>query len=151
FSRDWSSDVCSSDLVTLGSMSGVPTEVQVGVNPNADSQRQALERDRRRLEEEREKIEQLMIFLQRNPAKAGGGLGERVSLTHAKTLGELALVGEKEQALADELKLLEGATIEAKRQFWDGVQLRIGKRSLTLLEDFPGGRALLRDDEVVVS
>lgn len=135
---------------TLGSMAGTPTEIQVGLNPNADSQRQILERERRRLEEDRDKLEQLIVFLQRNPAKAEGGLGERVSLTHAKTLGELALVGEKEQALADELRLLEGATIEARQQFWDGVQLRIGKRTHTLLEDFPAGRALLRDDEVVI-
>ena len=134
----------------LGSMAGTPTEVQVGVNPNADSQRQALDRERRRLEEERDKLEQLMIFLQRNPEKAAGGVGERVSVTHAKTLGDLALLNEKEQALADELRLLDGATIEARRQFWDGVQLRIGRRALTLLEDLPGGRALLRDDEVVV-
>lgn len=135
---------------TLGSMTGTPTEIQVGLNPNADSQRQTLERERRRLEEDRDKLEQLIIFLQRNPAKAEGGLGERVSLTHAKTLGELALIGEKEQALADELRLLEGATIEARRQFWDGVQLRIGKRARTLLEDLPAGRALLRDDEVMI-
>jgi uncharacterized protein (DUF342 family) len=135
---------------TLGSMAGAPTEVQVGVNPNADSQRQALERERRRLEEERDKIEQLMIFLQRNPDKATGGLEERVSLTHAKALGDLALLNEKEQALADELRLLEEATIEARQHFRDGVQLRIGKRSRTLLEDLPAGRALLRDDEVMI-
>ena len=135
---------------TLGSMAGVPTEIQVGVNPNADSQRQELERERRRLDEERGKLEQLMIFLQRNPDKAADGLGERVALTHAKALGELALIHEKEQALADELRLLEGATIVARRQFWDGVQLRIGKRSRVLLEDFPAGRAVLRDDEVVI-
>lgn len=135
---------------TLGAMVGTPTELQVGVNPNADSLRQALERERRSLEEERGKLEQLIIFLQRNPAKAAGGVGDKVSLTHAKTLGELALIDEKERALADELKMLEGATIEARRQFWDGVQLRIGKRSRTLLEDYPGGRALLRDDEVEI-
>ncbi len=134
----------------LGSMAGVPTTIQVGLNPHAESQRQALSKERQRLTDEKAKIEQLIIFFQMNPDRAKDGMAERVAQTHAKLVADLAALQEKEDALADELSLLEGASIEASRRIWDGVTLHIGRRRLELKGDLAAGRAALENDEIVI-
>ena len=56
---------------TIGSPAGVPTLVQAGLDPHADIKRTALTRKRVKMNEEKAKLEQLLLFLHSHPERAG--------------------------------------------------------------------------------
>jgi uncharacterized protein (DUF342 family) len=136
--------------VTLGTMAGVRTVIQVGVNPHAQAQREALQRTRKRLTEEKAKLEQLLIFLRQHPEKAANGIGERAVQTHAKLLKDLAGVDARERRLAAETAVSEEATIHAARKIHGGVELVIVNRREEVSEDLPGGTAKLSDGKLII-
>ncbi|MFC4277902.1 DUF342 domain-containing protein [Achromobacter aloeverae] len=131
--------------VTLGTMAGVKTFVQVGVNPHAEMQKLALERTRVRLTEEKDKLEQLLVFLRKHPEKGANGIGARALQTHAKLTRDLAAVATKEAELAAEKDATEGAVIEVSKKIYGGVDLQIGNRREEIIEDRGGGKATLSD------
>ena len=137
---------------TLGSAGGIPTFLQAGLNPHANAQKAAMEQDRRRLAEERHKLEQLLAFLKANPQKAAlNNLGERTLRTHAKVLADLADLDAREAQLAAELEQTDGATIEAAKRLCSGVTLQIGHRSMEIIDELRlGGKAVLHEDKVVL-
>jgi uncharacterized protein (DUF342 family) len=136
--------------VTLGTMAGVRTIVQVGINPHAQAQKEALQRTRKRLNEEKAKLEQLLIFLRKNPEKAANGIGERAVQTHAKVLKDLAGVDARERRLAAENSVAEEATVHASRKIHSGVEVQIVNRREEFTEDHPGGTAKLVDGKFTV-
>jgi uncharacterized protein (DUF342 family) len=136
--------------VTLGTMAGVRTLVQVGVNPHAQAQKEALQRTRKRLTEEKGKLEQLLIFLRQHPEKAANGIGERAAQTHAKLVKDLAGVEARERRLAAETAVAEDATIHAARKMHGGVELQIVNRREEVTEDLPGGTARLSGGKVII-
>lgn len=131
--------------VTLGTMAGVKTLVQVGVNPHAQTQKLALARTRARLTEEKDKLEQLLVFLRKHPEKGANGIGARALQTHAKLTRDLAAVAAKEEELAAEKDATEGAAIEVGKRIYGGVDLQIGNRREEVIEDRGGGKATLSD------
>jgi uncharacterized protein (DUF342 family) len=136
--------------VTLGTMAGVRTVIQVGVNPHAQAQREVLQRTRKRLTEEKGKLEQLLIFLRQHPEKAANGIGERALQTHAKLLKDLADVDARERRLAAETAVSEEATIHAARKIHGGVELVIVNRREEVTESLPGGTARLSDGKLII-
>ncbi len=135
---------------TVGSLANLPTAVQVGVNPHAAARRAEIARERTSLGEERAKLEKLLAFFAANPDKGANGVAERVRLTYAATDGRLQVLDARDAALAAELNLMRSAVIQATRRFCGGVKLQVGSRSLGLIENQPGGRALLEEDVVVI-
>lgn len=140
----------SVQAVTLGTMAGVHTLIQVGVNPHAQAQKEALQRTRKRLTEEKAKLEQLLMFLRKNPERAANGIGERALQTHSKLVGDLASVDAKEAKLASQTEVTEGATIQASRKIFGGVNLQIANRREEVVEDLGSGTAKLVDGKVVI-
>ncbi|ARP86093.1 DUF342 domain-containing protein [Bordetella genomosp. 9] len=136
--------------VSLGTMAGVRTVIQVGVNPHAQAQKEALQRTRQRLVEEKSKLEQLIIFLRKNPEKAANGIGDRALLTHGKLLKDLAAVEARERRLAAENTVAEDAVIHAARKMHSGVELRVVNRHEEVTENLPGGTARLAQGKIII-
>lgn len=135
---------------TLGTMAGVKTIIQVGVNPHAQAQKEALQRTRKRLQEEKAKLEQLLIFLHKHPEKAANGIGERAVQTHAKLIKDLAGVDARERRLATEESVAEDAVIHASRKIHGGVELQVVNRRESITEDLPAGTAKLSGGKLII-
>ncbi|HTK00367.1 MAG TPA: FapA family protein, partial [Bordetella sp.] len=135
---------------TLGTMAGVKTIIQVGVNPHAQAQKEALQRTRKRLQEEKAKLEQLLIFLRKHPEKAANGIGERAAQTHSKLIRDLAGVDARERRLIEENSVVEEASIHASRKIHGGVELQVVNRREEVAEDLPGGTAKLSDGKLII-
>jgi uncharacterized protein (DUF342 family) len=135
---------------TLGTIAGVKTVIQVGVNPHAQAQKEALQRTRKRLQEEKAKLEQLLIFLRKHPEKAANGIGERAAKTHSKLIRDLAGVDARERRLIEENSVVEEASIHASRKIHGGVELQVVNRREEVAEDLPGGTAKLSDGKLII-
>jgi len=136
--------------VTIGSMAGVRTFIQVGINPHAQAQREALERTRKRLTEEKGKLEQLLMVLQKHPARAANGIGERALQTHAKLLADLAALQAREAALAQDNEVAVSATIEASKKIHGGVTLQVGRGREEIVEDIGAAKASQQDGKLIL-
>ncbi|EHK64662.1 DUF342 domain-containing protein [Achromobacter arsenitoxydans] len=135
---------------TIGSPSGIPTRVQAGLDPHADIKRTALTRKRLKMNEEKAKLEQLLMFLQANPQRASGDVVERARNTHAKLIGDLAELESEEAQLARDLLPQQNATIAATRRFCSGATIQLGNKMQEFLEDQVGGKAGLEEGEIVI-
>ena len=83
---------------TIGSPAGVPTLVQAGLDPHADIKRTALTRKRVKMNEEKAKLEQLLLFLHCTE-RATGDVVDRARNTHAKLGRDLVSLEEEEAQL----------------------------------------------------
>ena len=135
---------------TIGSPAGVPTLVQAGLDPHADIQRSALTRKRPKMNEEKAKLEQLLLFLHANPGRAAGDVVERARNTHTKLGRDLIELDEEEAQLIRDLQPLHNATIIAARRFCGGTKIQVGNRMQEFLEDQVGGKAGLEEGEIVI-
>lgn len=135
---------------TLGSMAAVPTVVRVGLDPHAEARRADLKAARARLDEEKAKLEKVLMFLQMHPEKAAAGVGERARNTYAKTCADLQDLDHQEAELERRMQPLQSATISAAKRYFGGVTLQVGIKVTTLLEDRPGGKACLEAGQLVI-
>ena len=135
---------------TIGSPSGIPTLVQAGLDPHADIKRSALTRKRLKMNEEKAKLEQLLMFLQANPQRAPGDVVERARNTHVKLSGDLIALDEEEGQLVRDLQPLHTATVTATRRFCSGAKIQLGNKVQEFLEDQVGGKAGLEEGEIVI-
>ncbi|MFF7059567.1 DUF342 domain-containing protein [Achromobacter spanius] len=135
---------------TIGSPSGIPTLVQAGLDPHADIKRSALTRKRLKMNEEKAKLEQLLMFLQANPQRAPGDVAERARNTHVKLGSDLLALDEEESQLVRDLQPLHTATVAATRRFCSGAKIQLGNKVQEFLEDQIGGKAGLEEGEIVI-
>ncbi|QDQ28950.1 DUF342 domain-containing protein [Chitinimonas arctica] len=135
----------------LGSPSGVPTLVQVGFNPYLNAERTSTEQQRKRRVEELTKLRQLISFFDQNPAKAVGSMREKAENTRDLYEAEVKALDVKLSELAEQMEFAEGATVEAPKCIHGGVNLQIGPKLLQVIDDKPGGKVHLVDDQVVLS
>lgn len=135
---------------TIGSPSGIPTMVQAGLDPHADIKRSALTRKRLKMNEEKAKLEQLLMFLKANPQRAPGDVVERARNTHGKLSGDLLALDAEEAQLVRDLQPLHTAVITATRRFCSGAKIQLGNKMQEFLEDQVGGKAGLEEGEIVI-
>lgn len=135
---------------TIGSPSGMPTLVQAGLDPHADIKRSALTRKRLKMNEEKAKLEQLLMFLQANPQRAPGDVVDRARNTHVKLSGDLLELDQEEAQLVRDLQPLHTATVTATRRFCSGAKIQLGNKVQEFLEDQIGGKAGLEEGEIVI-
>ena len=135
----------------LGAVAGPDTLVQVGVNPYAESQRLALEARRRALEDELGKLRQLVAFFTQHPERAPGDLAGKTVATQARVDEEMATLDAELARLAAQQVAPADAVIEAGRRLHGGVVLRVGARSLSIVEDRVGGTARIVEDKVALT
>lgn len=135
---------------TIGSPAGVPTLVQAGLDPHADIKRSALTRKRLKMNEEKAKLEQLLLFLHAHPERAAGDVVERARNTHTKLGRDLIQLDEEETQLIRDLQPLHNATIIAARRFCGGAKIQVGNKQQEFLEDQVGGKAALEEGQIVI-
>lgn len=128
---------------TLGSISGVPTSVQVGYNPFLIAERQRTESQRKRRVEEMTKLRQLLDFFEQNPKKAVDGMKEKAENTLGLYEAEVKAAESKLQQLAEQMAFSDDAVIEAPKRIHGGVNVQVGPKLLQVLEDKAGGRIRL--------
>ncbi|WP_269531954.1 DUF342 domain-containing protein [Chitinimonas sp. BJYL2] len=134
----------------IGSPSGAPTVVQVGVNPFLAAERVGLENERKRKQEDQAKLKQLLHFFEQNPAKAVGGMREKATHTLETNQLEVADLDARIHALAEQMEVSDTAIIEAPRAIHGGVNLLVGTKMLQVVEDRSGAKVRLVDGQIVL-
>ena len=124
--------------IVLGSHAGVPTLVEVGVDPSINQKlgivKESLTEKLSRLEE----LDKTLAYVKENPGSMEPGLLLLKERVHAKLQGEVAeLTGEKKK-LQKRMEINGQARVEVARDAFLGVQVRIGGSSLQVEEDLIG-------------
>jgi uncharacterized protein len=121
--------------IVLGSHAGVPTVIEVGVDPSIN---QKLGFVKETLEEKGGRVEELtktLAYVRENPGSMESGLLQLKERVYAKLQSEMAeLTGEKKR-LQKRMEINALARIEVERDAFLGVQIRIGTASLQLEDD----------------
>jgi uncharacterized protein len=124
--------------IVIGSHAGVPTVVEVGVDPSINQKlgfvKDSLEEKGGRLEE----LTKTIAYVRENPATMEPGLLLLKERVYAKLQSEVAeLTGEKKR-LQKRMEINALARVEVERDAFLGVQVRIGNASLQIEEDLSG-------------
>lgn len=135
---------------TLGASAGTATTVQVGTNPYAEAEKAELEAQRRQLEAEQAKVQQLVSFFAKNPEKAVGDLREKARATLFKLTRDSIALDARLAKLAEQLRPSPEAVIEVSRRIHGGCSLHIGQKSMKIMEDKPGGHIRLVEDRIAL-
>ncbi|MGO4330447.1 DUF342 domain-containing protein [Cupriavidus sp. 2TAF22] len=135
---------------TLGASAGTATIVQVGTNPYAEAEKAEAEAQRRQLETDQAKVQQLVNFFAKNPEKAVGDLREKARATLFKLTRDSIELDARLARLAEQLRPSPGAVIEVSRRIHGGVSAHIGQKSMKIMEDKPGGQFRLVEDRIAL-
>ncbi|MDW3685224.1 FapA family protein [Cupriavidus sp. CV2] len=135
---------------TLGASAGTATTVQVGTNPYAETEKAEVEAQRRQLETEQAKVQQLVSFFAKNPEKAVGDLREKARATLFKLTRDSIALDARLAKLAEQLRPSPEAVIEVSRRIHGGCSLHIGPKSMKIMEDKPGGHIRLVEDRIAL-
>jgi uncharacterized protein len=137
--------------IVVGSHAGVPTIVEVGVDPSINQKlgfvKETLEEKGGRLEE----LTKTLAYVKENPGSMEPGLLQLKERVYAKLQGEVAeLTGEKKR-LQKRMEINSLARVEVERDAFLGVQVRIGGSTLQIEEDLVGPTFTLGADGVEFS
>jgi uncharacterized protein (DUF342 family) len=135
---------------TLGAPAGTATIVQVGVNPYAEAEKNTLEATRQRLQQEQDKVQQLVTFFAKHPEKATDDLREKARGTLFKYTRDLLDVDARIAHLAQQLQPTAAAQVLIGKKIHGGVTVFFGHKQMRILEDKPGGRLRLVDDRIAL-
>ncbi len=124
----------------LGSMSTVRTEVQVGLDPRTGAKAEILKQKRTDLNEQKAKLEKLVLFLHANPQKDVNNVGQRARDTLKQTLVEMTALAAQEEELIKAMVPRPDAYVAVKKHIYSGVNARIGNKAREFREDYPGGK-----------
>ena len=124
--------------IVVGSHAGVPTVVEVGVDPSINQKlgfvKDALDEKGSRLEE----LTKTLAYVRENPGSMEPGLLQLKERVYAKLQGEIAeLAGEKKR-LQKRMEINGQARVEVERDAFLGVLVRIGGSSLQIEDDLVG-------------
>jgi uncharacterized protein len=124
--------------IVIGSHAGVPTVVEVGVDPSINQKlgfvKETLDEKNGRLEE----LTKTLAYVKENPGSMEPGLLQLKERVYAKLQGEVAeLTGEKKR-LQKRMEINALARVEVERDAFLGVQVRIGNATLQIEEDLVG-------------
>jgi len=121
--------------VVIGSHAGVPTLIEVGIDPalnrRLESVQDSLAEKTRQLEE----LQKTIAYVRGNPGSMDPGLLNLKERIYAKCQGEIAeLTGEKKR-LQKRMEINAQARVEVERDAFLGAQIRIGSSALQIEED----------------
>ena len=124
--------------IVVGSHAGVPTVVEVGVDPSINQKlgfvKDTLDEKGARLEE----LTKTIAYVRENPGSMEPGLLQLKERVYAKLQSEMAeLAGEKKR-LQKRMEINALARVEVERSAFLGVQVRIGNASLQIEDDLLG-------------
>jgi uncharacterized protein (DUF342 family) len=137
--------------VVIGSHAGVPTVIEVGVDPSINQKlgfvKETLEEKGGRLAE----LTKTLAYVRENPGSMEPGLLQLKERVYAKLQGEIAeLTGEKKR-LQKRMEINAQARVEVERDAFLGVLVRIGGATLQIEDDLVGPTFSLGADGVEVT
>ena len=137
--------------VVIGSHAGVPTVIEVGVDPSINQKlgfvKETLEEKGGRLAE----LTKTLAYVRENPGSMEPGLLQLKERVYAKLQGEIAeLTGEKKR-LQKRMEINAQARVEVERDAFLGVLVRIGSATLQIEDDLVGPIFSLGADGVEVT
>lgn len=134
---------------TLGSPSGTSTLVQVGIDPRLHAKRSVTEKLRRHKVDECAKMRQLLEFFDLHPEKGRGGVRERVEASLAHGMADIVEFDLQLEALAEQMALAEGASIEVSKAIYGGVSLQVGHKLKQVFDNRGGLKLRLVEGEII--
>ncbi|WP_264175527.1 FapA family protein [Citrifermentans bemidjiense] len=137
--------------VVVGSHAGVPTVIEVGVDPALNKKLEivldALAEKGRLIEE----LGKTLAYVRENPGKMEPGLLALKERIYAKYQGEIAeLTGEKKR-LEKRMEINAQARVEVERDAFLGTQIRIGSTALMIEEDLTNPTFALGEQGIIYS
>ena len=134
--------------VVIGSHAGVPTLIEVGVDPALNRK---LETVQDALAEKQRQIEELtktIAYVKENPGSMEEGLFSLKQRIYTKCQGEIAeLTGEKKR-LQKRIEINAQARVEVERDAFLGAQIRIGSSALLIEEDLQNPTFILGEEGI---
>ncbi|HBG04676.1 MAG: hypothetical protein A2075_20365 [Geobacteraceae bacterium GWC2_58_44] len=134
--------------IVIGSYAGVPTLIEVGVDPSLnrklDAVKDALAEKTRLMEE----LTKTLCYLKENPGSMEPGLVHLKERVYTKYQGEIAeLTGEKKR-LQKRMEINAQARVQVEREAFTGSQIRIGGSSLQIEEDLSAATFTLSEEGI---
>ncbi|MDR2186801.1 MAG: FapA family protein [Azonexus sp.] len=136
---------------SLGNVTGVKTELLVGVDPYLENQIATEEQQLKKKMEEVDNVLKLLAYFKQNPQKGAGGMLEKVEATRQQLLATTGALNAELQTLRDQREQSGQGKIEVGGAIHYGVEVRIGRYSWQAADDISGGTIQLVDDLIRVS
>lgn len=121
--------------VVIGSHAGVPTVIEVGVDPALNRKLEIVQDSLAEKTRQMEELQKTLAYVRENPGSMEQGLLSLKERIYAKYQGEIAeLAGEKKR-LQKRMEINAQARVEVERDAFLGAQIRIGSSALQIEED----------------
>jgi uncharacterized protein (DUF342 family) len=135
---------------TLGTPTGVKTQVQVGLDPYLEKQIEDKDNEFKRRCDELDRVIKLLTFLKQNPAKGAGGVAEKADATRKQLLGIIDTLTTELKDLRARLELAEQAQIDISTAIHYGVEVRIAQQIWQAREDSGGAVIQIKNRQIFV-
>ncbi|TGU74010.1 DUF342 domain-containing protein [Geomonas terrae] len=120
--------------VVIGSHAGVPTVIEVGVDPALNRKLEMVQEALAEKQRQMDELTKTIAYVQENPGSMEPGLFNLKQRIYTKYQGEIAeLTGEKKR-LQKRMEINAQARVEVEREAFLGAQIRIGS-SVTQIEE----------------
>lgn len=129
----------------IGSLAGVRTSVQVGVDPFAHARLAPLEKNLLSVEKELEEAEKSLSYLHGK----GSDIPQQLIIKTELLRDEMTTMKEEKAELKKRLEIVEGARIKVGQNIYSGVVVMVGNKVMELDEDREAGMFRLEDEELV--
>lgn len=113
--------------LTIGSSSGVKTQVQVGSNPYIQHRLMQIKNALLQLSEEQEKIDKLLEWLKNNPEKNNEETSVRLGRTQSKLAIDRNIYLAELDELKSHIKIIPKAKIISERSIYAGTEIKVNK------------------------
>ena len=133
----------------LGSSNGIKTHIQVGSNPFLGEEIAAREKMFQTKMSEMDRVMKLLAYFKKDPAKAVGGVGEKVENTRRQLMLDIESLKVDQKQLMEKNVAVDKACVVVGSIVHEGVEIRIGKHLWQARTDCGSGTARLYEDSVV--
>lgn len=136
-------------VAVLGSSAGAKTLVQVGFDPYLDDEIVSKEHLLQHKLDELDQVIKLIVFLEKNPQKRVGGVGEKVEGTRRQLTAEIQVLTGEVSELREKLESVEHAFVEVGKTIHYGVEIHIGQHLWHPTDDMAGTTIRLEGEQIV--
>lgn len=135
--------------IVIGSHAGVPTRIEVGVDPDT---REKMLQVRQQIEEkqkEADETDKTLAYMQDNRGKISPETLQQREQTRSVIETELAELIRQKKRLQKRLETIENARIEVEKKIYYGVQIVVGETAMTVDDDLEGVSFHMEDGVIV--
>ena len=97
-----------------------------------------------------DRVLKLIAYFQKDPKKAEGGIGEKVDATRRQLAYDINILVTEQAQLNEKNVIVDQACVNVGKTFHEGVEIRIGKHTWQVVNDFGSGTARLQDGQITV-